>query len=247
MNTLNHDVRTVLTLIFILVLIWISYIFLKTRIFYQNSQSLFTISAQFEHDYYVGNKKLPLTTYLAIGDSTAVGTGVYQKEQSYPYLIAQHLASQGHFIHVINTAKSGARLKDLVTSQLSILKTVKPNVISITIGANDATHFTSLSSYENSLTVLKDSLPQKAQILFATTPYMRLSPALPYPYDIAVGLRCQQENEILLKVFSTSHSKIINLYDEGRLDRSELYATDMFHPGSSGYARWADLFIHHLN
>jgi lysophospholipase L1-like esterase len=246
MHDMAPVLKTVLWIIF-LILVWVTYIAVRSKYYLTKSQVLFDTSLRFQKDYYVGQIKDNPLTYLAMGDSTAVGTGVYAKEESYPYAIALRLAQQGHYVHVINTAKSGARLNELLLEQLPTLTKTTPDVISVTIGANDATHFTDLKSYEQDLVTLKNTLPQKANALLATSPSMSLIPALPYPYNIAVGNRCEQQNALLLKVFGNSQVKIIDIYNHGPLRTIDKYATDRFHPSSLGYDVWAHLFVQELH
>jgi lysophospholipase L1-like esterase len=201
----------------------------------------------FAQDYYVGNPSNPAFLYVVLGDSTAAGVGAPSVNQTYPYLIADHIANQGKYVHVLSYAVSGARLENVEKEQLPKLHVENPDLVTLTIGANDATHRTELEDYTKSLTAVVSGLQQKKPhtVIWANTPDMSLTPALPPFFANRAQQRAIQQNKILSPVLIQAKFSEVNLYEKVRLSRTDLtqYASDEFHPSVGGYAHWAQAFI----
>jgi len=217
-----------------------------------NGRRIAEHSQSFKRDYYIGNKSHTPLTYLVMGDSTAAGWGAAQLSGSYPYQIAEAVAERGYYVRVINVAIGGARLNDLNREQLPALKRVKPDLITISIGANDTNHFTSESDYLRDLQILLSALKKSSsrKVLIANTPDMYQAPALTLPLSIATNNRARRLNAILDESLKGTNIKKVELYNEGKLiyrENPSLYAADLFHPSSEGYGVWAKLFIRELN
>lgn len=242
--------------LFLVVIGLVAYVAGRSYLLLGRSRVLIAESRRFSTDYSVGAVgKTPLT-YFVLGDSTAVGVGAGRLEESYPYQVAAHLAKQGHRVHVINLAHSGARWKEVQETQLPTLsghakRLGPPDFITLVVGANDATHRTSADTY---LAQVHKSIEElrhypKARVLIANTPDMALVPAL-QPFIAGwIGGFARRQNASLSSEMAATHFHLVDLYERGKLDArqdSALYAADRFHPSSKGYARWAALFIEAL-
>ena len=176
-------------------------------------------------------------TCVVLGDSTAVGAGASPVKTTFPYLAVQALAKRRGAVHVRNLAVVGARIADLVRVQLPHVGT--PDVVLIAIGANDATHRTPYDAYDASLQTLVAGLP-KAEVYWATAPDMSVVLALPWGINAYVNGRIIEENTRMRRRAAAFH--IVDLFRDGKLDRAEDYAVDIFHPNDAGYAIWGRLF-----
>lgn len=229
------------------------YLTARSAVLIRNSQALLRISRRFPTDYFVGPAGGPPLTYVVTGDSTAVGTGASRVEETYAYAVATHLAGarKAARVHIINLARSGARIADVERDQMPALIRMKPDVITLSVGANDATHRTPQVEYESSLTSVMNAWQRfpKARILVTSTPDMALIPALqPLYAEWAAGI-ARKQNGILKRQAAIRSVQFVDLYGRGKLDAHEepnLYASDRFHPSAKGYARWGRLFIEAL-
>jgi len=214
----------------------------------QQSQKLYVISAAFPTSYSVGNPQDPPLSYVILGDSTVAGSGVSNLVDTLPYKIAAQLASQHHYVKVTNLARSGAKMYDVMNSQLPQLSSLSPNLITLNCGANDATHFTGLSDYRSQLSTILNNLQATGapQIIVATAPDLTFAPALPPLYRSFVGWRAAQQNDILTNMANHAPFKIVDIYTDGKLETPGSYAADYFHPNAVGYQRWADLYTNLL-
>ncbi len=236
--------RFILLVIAILLILVVIFYIIRSQKLYHASMKLYDHADTFPTDYYVGTKTDPEILYVALGDSITTGTGVKELTETLPYLIAQSLATKGHYVHVINKAKSGARIEDLIQDQLPELTELKADYISITVGSNDATHFTPLETYQESLTTVIKKLEElESTVLFSNATHIGSAPALPPIYARSVINRAAKQNELLENIVSTTteNIRVVDLYGKGRLTH-RLYATDLFHPNKEGYVFWAELF-----
>jgi len=227
-------------------------LFAAARLFLlvQRSQSLARQSDRFNRDYHVGNPADEPVTFVVMGDSTAVGYGVERLEQSCAFQVAQAWATSGKYVHVVNIAVTGARLRDVVNAQLPQVSKWRPELVTVCVGANDATHGTSAAQYRALLPQLLSGLKATgAKVLFANTPDMYRAPALPLPLAALAGRRALRQNALLIEAAGHAGVEVVDLFGRGRLDYSlnhGLYAPDMFHPAAPGYGVWAKIFTEEL-
>jgi lysophospholipase L1-like esterase len=187
-----------------------------------------------------------------MGDSTAAGWGAGDLASTYPHQIAGAIAARGFRVHVVNVAVGGATTAQVRRDQSAFLASVRPDVVTLSIGANDATHGTPTRDFKSEMTLLLADLQKSSakSVMVADVPDMFLAPALPYPLAIISGRRARNLNAILEEMPRGSKLKIVNLYRRGKLDYRRdpgLYAADLFHPSTRGYAIWAHLFEQKLD
>ena len=195
---------------------------------------------QFPRQYSIG-AGLPLR-YLMLGDSTAMGVGCDRLEQTVAYHHAQIL-SQSRNVEVTNLGVSGARLKDVLANQLPLLSG-KYDVITVLVGANDATHLTDNQSFWTDLQQLTAALSsQTSRLILVTPPNFSGTSALPGFIRLLVTSRSYSERAAVLQ--SAGSATVVDLYRDGHLQLNQ-FASDGFHPNASGYALWASLFEHLL-
>ena len=228
--------------------LWLLYTVVRSKILLDNGRAIGRQSASFARESWIGEPGAPITTYLALGDSTAAGWGAADENATYPHLVAQAIAQRGFYVHFVNVAVGGAKAGDVAASQLAAIGRAKPDLITLTVGANDATHGSAPDDYRRDWTTILAALEQSSArtILVADTPDMFLAPALPLPLAVATARRARAQNFVLRALTKGSRVQIVELYEKGKLNSPELYAADRFHPSAAGYARWAKLFIEKL-
>jgi lysophospholipase L1-like esterase len=243
--------RKALSVIVLAPVAWLLFTLVRSRHLLREARALAGQSAHFKRDYFVGNAAHPKLVYVALGDSTAAGWGSEQLEQTYVHQVAVAKAAQGYSVHVIHAAVGGATLRDVLQTQAPLLTSVRPQLVTVSVGANDATHFTSATEYSQKLRALIVALQKSTaqQVLFANTPDMFQAPALPLPLAIAANIRARQQNTLLQNALRSTTIQPVDLYNQGKLifrDDPNLYAADHFHPSGSGYRKWAQLFVRNL-
>src|SRR5579859_460011 len=172
----------------------IAYLVVRSKTLLKHTAELIAICDQFPRDYQVGNPMHKPLLYVALGDSTAAGVGANRFEESYPYLIAQHLASKSRYVHVINVAVSGARVDDVQATQLLKMRSLEPDLVTMTIGANDATSRTNEAKFDTSLESVLDgfALLDNSRWIISTVPDVSYCPAIQPIYGHIAGIHAHR-------------------------------------------------------
>lgn len=188
--------------------------------------------------------------YIAAGDSTAVGEGASDAQHSYPYLIAEHLAqenSQKNTVDYRNVAVEGAETQDVIDKQLRQIIAYDPDIVTISIGANDRTHLRSNAYiYKNFQTIIETLTAQThATIYVADIPNFHNQTLLPWPYVVFMEHRTTTLNPQLMALAS-DRVKIVDVHGYGWANFADIGQTiseDHFHPNDTGYQNWANAFL----
>jgi lysophospholipase L1-like esterase len=180
-------------------------------------------------------------TLLILGDSTGVGVGALQPEDS----VAGRLAKAMDATYIENRAVSGAVAAD-VGLQLSDALLPRYNVILIQVGANDIVRFHDtkavaaqlLDTIQNASKRSDATYLMSAGDLGATTNF----PSPMRPFYTKLTLRYHAAFEKMAKDAGVVY---INLYmppeeDPFVKDPNRYLSIDGFHPSSDGYGLWFD-------
>jgi len=186
-------------------------------------------------------------TYVVMGDSTAAGEGAPYAE-GIAVGTATALAAD-HRVTMTNLGVSGARINDVVTGQLAAAVRLRPDLVLLSVAANDVTHLTSVGAMESSLLrivhALKAANPNVA-IVVTGSPDMGSPPRIPRLLRGVASRRTEAINRMFRKIAADERLTFAPIADATgplfRKDRS-LFADDRFHPNARGYVTW----IHVLN
>ncbi len=173
--------------------------------------------------------------YVALGDSTAQGIGASRPERGYVGLIAQRLRdATGRPVVVINLSASGARVHDVVAEQLPKLAGLKPDLVTVAVGAND------IRSYE----IARFSADVDA--LIAGLPANAVVGDVPWFMHGGMGRRSGQAADYVARVARLRELSVARLHDaterRGWPSMITDFAADWFHPRNRGHRVWAGAF-----
>jgi len=185
---------------------------------------------------------LALVTYLVLGDSTAAGVGG-DYEQGIARATTRELSlTQQVAMH--NVSVSGARIKDVLEEQLPRAAHLHPDLVLLSVGANDVTHLTSVRSMRTNLREVVRRLrvmnPAVA-IVITGSPDMGSPPRIPRLLRGIASWQTKRVNRMFVeeaKALGLTFAPIAA--ETGPLFRSDrtLFAADRFHPNERGYATW---------
>jgi len=174
--------------------------------------------------------------YVALGDSAAQGIGASAPKNSYVGVIADHLrAVTGRSVRVVNLSVSGATVALAVADQLPRFATLQPDIVTVSIGANDIASFDP-ERFRAGLRAVFAAVPDHA--IVADLPYFYL------PWNerlVAEGNRILREEEAArgLEV-APLHATMRRQGIRGAFTQ---FAEDLFHPNDHGYRVWASAFL----
>jgi len=173
--------------------------------------------------------------YVALGDSAAQGIGASHPERGYVGLLAERIREQtGRPVQVVNLSRSGATVRDLLDTQLSPLRELRPDIVTVAIGGNDVRGYdpARLSAAIDELTA---ALP--AGTFIADVPDFMHG---------RWGDRAAEAAAIVTASASAHQLRVVPLHDvqRGRGAGAMLtdFAADWFHPNDRGHRVWADAF-----
>lgn len=178
--------------------------------------------------------------YVALGDSLTEGVGVSDYKKSYPYLIAQKFTVKAH-VKLINLAQAGAESLNVLSYQAPQILSLKPNIITLLIGANDIHNLKSEQEFEKNYLQIADILKKsKAQVYVLSIPYLGSEKIVFFPYNFILDFRIKQFNNIIRKVSTEYNFEFIDLYSISKTN--QFYSSDQFHPAEEGYKKWSTIF-----
>ena len=186
---------------------------------------------------------LPLDV-VWLGDSTAAGVGALSPAAALPTVVA---AALDRPVDLTVLARSGATVADVVEDQLPLVAGLDPEVVFVSVGANDVTHVTGREAFERSYRRLVERLPPGAEVVMLGVPDMGAIPRLAQPLRALVGFRGRQLDEVVRDVAGTTGSTYVDIAGktgpEFRDDPDRYFAADRYHPSEEGYRLWADAVL----
>jgi lysophospholipase L1-like esterase len=173
--------------------------------------------------------------YVALGDSAAQGIGATRPDHSYVGLLARLIRDTTmRSVRVVNLSVSGATTSLAVQDQLPKLAKYRPDVMTVSIGANDIAKWDE-AGFERNL-----------RTIFAAVPPHALVADLPFFYFPHSERRVAVANLILRRVAAERGLEVVRLHRETRVRGFRRifthFANDWFHPNDHGYQVWADAF-----
>ncbi len=189
------------------------------------------------YEQHPSNSKLHI---LVIGDSTAVGVGAKQSQDS----IAGRIGTDYPDADITNISESGIKLAGLY-AKIGQAQLNTYDLIVVQLGANDVTGFTPLPRVQETLSsLLKYLSPHTSHIVLLSAGNIGLSPVFKWPLHNYISARTQKVRKIFMEE-SARNTQVtyIDLFkarkdDEFTTNIQRYYAPDYFHPSSDGYAVW---------
>jgi lysophospholipase L1-like esterase len=96
---------------------------------------------------------------VALGDSYTIGTGLEDPTRSFPSLLAKRLKeATGIEVALVNLGVNGCTTADLIREELPVARGLRPELVSILIGANDIVQGSSEAVYRSRLAEIYDAV-----------------------------------------------------------------------------------------
>ncbi len=176
---------------------------------------------------------------LIIGDSAALGVGVDGQEDALAGQLSSLLGNH-YSVNWKLLAKTGATAVD-VLDMLQNLQEEPFDIVLVSIGVNDVTHFTHSGRWEKNMNVMINVLVSKfsvKKILLSNLPPMQEFTTFPQPLRWWWGERSKRLNS-LLTVIVGNFSQCTNFDIDASIEPKYI-AKDGFHPSKIAYQVWAN-------
>ncbi len=190
-----------------------------------------------------GDPTLPTLRVAVIGDSSVTAPGVAGPEEIWVSRVCTRLAETRHVV-LASFAVGGSRASDVIADQLDPAMAFQPDLVLVSVGANDAIRGVPLRRFAEELDFLIGALATTgALIVQSGVGVLGTIPRLYPPLSTLMTARSARFDRIHREVASHHGSVVI----EQRSDHPELWnrdrslwAADYFHVSAAGHARWAD-------
>lgn len=191
-----------------------------------------------------------LFRYVALGDSTAVGTGA-NTDGGYPERLFQRLKSSGVNAGILNLGRQGATSRDVVQLQIPKALSTAPSLVTLGVGTNDLWRMVPVGSFQMNLKLIADALA-KANIPvvvpnivdLSLAPIAGLIDALLHIPRQQFLRRLDEMNSMIGLLSRRPNFQVVDLCSVSREDlpqHPEYFCPDGFHPSAAGYDRWAEI------
>ncbi|NBH02044.1 SGNH/GDSL hydrolase family protein [Amycolatopsis sp. SID8362] len=180
-----------------------------------------------------------------LGESTVDGVGAAHHEEALTGCLARELARDGRSVRWQAVGRTGANAR---VTRTDLLPLVRPaDLVVVALGVNDTIELRSAPAYRRDLLALVVELRRRlgpVRVVLAGVPPMSRFPALPRPLRDVLSARSTALDAAaaaLARVPGVTHLPM----DPALLDPAA-FASDRFHPGPAGYARWAQTLADHI-
>lgn len=177
-----------------------------------------------------------------LGDSTAAGVGSGSAEGALPRQVAARL---GRPVELTVLAESGARVDDVLADQVPGVAHLRPDVVLISVGANDVVHLTTRSRFARLYRRVLDQLGAGQVVVALGVPDMGAVPRFAQPLRAIAGWRGRSLDSGV-RGAARERRGVSHVDIEGRTgpamrrDPDRYFAPDGYHPNQAGYGLWAD-------
>lgn len=180
--------------------------------------------------------------YLSLGDSFTAGTGASEAEAFPVKLVAKWKAS-GVTVALKNPAVNGYTTDNLIEEELPLLRSFKPTIVSLAIGANDLVRGSDESHYRAQLQkifkAILDAGVKPSSIFVIPQPAWSDAPvAEAFGDRNELRAKIQGFNTVLKEEAKAVGARYIDLWPL-MLENAEDTAPDGLHPSAKMYDAWA--------
>lgn len=181
---------------------------------------------------------------VVVGDSVAAGVGAAHHDQTMTGMLAQSLAARREtrvdWTVVARTGLTAGGIRSLVDEN----DLGDPDVVLISVGANDTKDLHTVARFRRELGELLDAVrtqAPRAQILVLGAAPMQILPALRGSIGVLLGARSARLGRVVGEVIADRPG--VHHLPTGIPEGPDLFAADGFHPGSGLHTAFADLAL----
>jgi lysophospholipase L1-like esterase len=180
-----------------------------------------------------------------LGDSTAAGVGASGSSGGLPSQVADGLSRPDASVSVL--AVSGARAADVLADQVPKVAGLRPDLVLISVGANDTIHFTGRGTFRETYEEVVRTLPGGVPVVLLGVPDMGAIPRFLQPLRAVSGWRGRRIDAEVRRVAADTGAVYVDIAGPTgpafRRHPARYFAADDFHPGDAGYGLWADAVL----
>jgi lysophospholipase L1-like esterase len=182
-------------------------------------------------------------SYIPIGDSYTIGNGLHSEDR-WPNVMTRRLNEAGIQVRLLtNPAVSGYTVDDALKREVPVVERLKPDFVTVFIGANDNFRGTPASTYEkelkNLLSQIQSKMKNPQNIVLITIPDYSKSPASAGYQTAGVSESIQEYNQIIKQEAQQRGLEVADIFPVSQtMTTAADYISDGLHPSAQGTAKW---------
>lgn len=185
---------------------------------------------------------------MALGDSYTIGTGLADLAQNFPSLLASRLREEtGIDVALVNLGVNGYTTADLIREELPVARGLRPELVTILIGANDVVQGSDDAAYRTHLTEIYETvehfgLAAKRVLVVSIPDFSALPRAAPFGAPSDLRARIDAFNRVAQSEAASRGFAYVDITSSSREDnkRGDWLAPDGLHPGPAQHQAIAD-------
>lgn len=189
-----------------------------------------------------GDPSLPTLRIAVLGDSSVTAPGVAGPHEIWVSRVCSRLATSRHVL-LRSFAVGGARAQDVAAFQLAPVLRYRPDVVFLSVGANDALKGVSVKRFAADLDRLVSELVASGtKVIQSGVGVLGTIPRLRPPLSQMMSRRAERFDRVHWEVAARHGTTVVDQRSDDVTawrDRT-LWATDLFHVSAAGHERWAD-------
>lgn len=190
-----------------------------------------------------GDPSHPELRVTVLGDSSVTAPGVDSVDEIWVSRICTRLAANRHVV-LQSYAVGGSMAHDLIESQLEDAILFEPDLVFVSVGANDAIKGISLRRFSTNLDRLIAELADTGAVVVQSgVGVLGTIPRLYPPLSSMMSARARRFDRVHWQVARRHGTHVVDQRSDDasvwNRDRS-LWAADFFHVSAAGHARWAE-------
>ena len=181
--------------------------------------------------------------YVALGDSTGVGTGARQGG-GYPARLLKRIERVRPNSRLVNVCVSGATTGDVLRSQVGRVAAERPGLVTLGIGINDLSRNRTVEDFGRDFEAIARRLraDTDAPIVVTNIPDITSAPAVPAFLRDEARRRIRLFNQRIAQIIARNDLIPVDIYTNSHEiipAHPEFFSPDGFHPSDTGYEYWA--------
>ena len=190
-----------------------------------------------------GDPNNPTLRVAVLGDSSVTAPGVGGPHEIWVSLVCARLA-ENRRVQLRSFAVGGSRAQDVIAGQLDNAVRFEPDVVLVSVGANDVIKGVPIRQFASELEELVGRLATTGAVVVQSgVGLMGTIPRLHPPLSALMARRARRFDQVHWRVAESHGTAVVDQRsDDVRIwstDRS-LWAADLFHVSAAGHARWAE-------
>ena len=192
----------------------------------------------------------PRLRVAAVGDSTLTGPGLDHARDTF---VARVASGAGVPVHLTRFAVGGSRIADVLMRQLPAVLDAAPDLVVLSIGANDAVHSTPLAQFERDMRAVIGALDRAGiETLVCGLIDLAVIPRIPVAFRTMLRRRGEAYERRKARATHPAaravHVEVGRTVNDAFRARGEAFFTpDRFHPNRDGHGCLAEVLGPHFD